>query len=909
MFAPGRRWTSRGSLFAVGSITIALMGAAAACKSGQPRSPRPTAQESAARLRARELVRQMTFEEKATYIGGDREFFIRAVPRLGIPEIKMADGPVGCRNWGPSTAYPAPIGLAASFDVELAREVGASVARDCRARGVRVLLAPGVNMQRSPLSGRNFEYWGEDPLLAAWGSVAFTRGVQEGGVLATAKHFVLNDQEWDRTHVDSHVSERALREIYLRPFEALVKDAKVGAVMTAYNLFEGEFCSQSDRLIDGILREEWGFDGLVMSDWWAVRDTRRTYIGGVDLEMPSGTFLNAGSLGPLRVEIGEEALDRKVENILTPLIGAGFFEKPAVVAAPVNDPKSRAIARKAARESVVLLKNEMLSAGGRLLPLNRSRLQKVAVVGPNAHPAVTSGSGSAYVTPVDASSLFEALGAAMPHASVVHHPGVQETASFARLGEPVFVDGVRQEIFTNRELEGEPLLVREVDRVIYRPDKNPDPEIPHENVSMRFSGEIEISEAGSVLFMASSDDGVRVFVDEKLILSDWTDHPERMNERTLELSAGHHKVVIEYYQGGGGAGLEFGWVTAGQRGALSGEAELIQTVEGADVVVVAVGYGQFKSTGSLGVEFDPYWPPGHARSAGVVEAENDDRAFLLPAAQMRTLEVLTGLGVPTVVVLYAGGGVDFTPWIDGVGAVLWAGYPGTEGSEALSEILLGDVNPSGRLPVTFAVKNADHPAASSYDVIVPLDPARMPSLESLCSSTALESARRFDGEKGKPSSGSEGLWLTPYCEDVFVGYRGFDRWNRAPLFPFGYGLSYSTFEYAGLGVQGDGPWVDVRVHVSNVSAINGAEVIQIYVEPPVGQWPRPSRVLAGFRRMELAAGSGHEVALRLDPKAFAIYAPGRGFLIPSGRYGVVIARDERTPLLEASVTMGELVLD
>ena len=374
--------------------------------------------------RAEALLVQMTLDEKMDYIGGDRSFYIRPIERLGIPEIKMSDGPVGCRNWGASTAYPATIGLAATFDTALAEEMGGAIARDCRARGVHILLGPGVNIHRSPLTGRNAEYMGEDPWLAGEMAAAYIRGVQTQGVTATVKHFVANNQEWDRNNISSGVDERTLREIYFPAFERAVIDGGAKAVMTAYNLLNGTYCSHHTWLLKEVLKGEWGFDGIVMSDWGAVHDALGAVRGGVDLEMPQGSWMNRERLTQLLDEgqITPSDIDDKVRRILTTIIAAGYLDRPQLTEAiPLDDPASRDTALEVARQSLVLLKNR-----DRLLPLERTEISRVALIGPGAHPAVTGAAGSAYVTPNDTVSLLSGLQNTAPGIPIDPHPGIQE---------------------------------------------------------------------------------------------------------------------------------------------------------------------------------------------------------------------------------------------------------------------------------------------------------------------------------------------------------------------------------------------------------------------------------------------------------------------------------------------------
>ena len=356
--------------------------------------------------RADALLKQMTLEEKLQYIGG-AGFDIKPIERLGIPKIVMSDGPMGCRCFGEAAAFPAGIALAASWNPELADEVGKALGRECRARGVHILLAPGVNIYRAPHCGRNFEYLGEDPFLASEMVVPLIQGVQSQEVLATVKHYACNNQEWDRHNISSEVDERTLHEIYLVAFKAAIQRGNSRCLMTSYNLLNGIHCSQHSYLINTILKEQWKFDGIVMSDWTSTYDAVGVANGGLDLEMPEGAFMNPDNLLPAvedgRVE--ESTIDEKVRRILRTIIAAGFFDRPQTLSdIPKDDPESDKVALKGARESIVLVKNE-----GNALPLKREKIQAIAVTGPNADPAIYCAGGSAFVDVFHSTSILDGL--------------------------------------------------------------------------------------------------------------------------------------------------------------------------------------------------------------------------------------------------------------------------------------------------------------------------------------------------------------------------------------------------------------------------------------------------------------------------------------------------------------------
>ena len=687
-----------------------------------------------AEQRAEALLKQMTLEEKIDYLGGDRGVFIRAIPRLNIPEIKLADGPMGCRK-GPSPAYGAGIGLAAAWDTNLAFRMGASMGRDCRQRGVHVLLAPGMNINRSPLCGRNFEYMGEDPLLAGRTASGLIQGLRSEGVLATVKHFAVNNQEWDRSGISSEVDERTLREIYLPAFKAAVQEGHVACVMSAYNLLNGVYCSHNDWLLNQVLKKEWGFDGVVMSDWGAVHDAKGATLGGCDLEMPGANFMNRSRLLPLVKDgsVSQAVIDDKVRRILRTIIDAGFLDRPQLRRdIPADDPASDAVALEGARASIVLLKN---SKG--VLPLDSAKVESILVVGPNAHPAVICGSGSGYLGGLHPVSILDGIKALAPGAKVVHHCGLQSSPGSDSL----------------------------------------------------------------------------------------------------------------------------------PTGRYAGADELTALAKSADVVVACVGFSQATDANSAGRAYKAFWPDGWARKLGLVEAEDHDRPFALPDAQVATLRTVAAANKRVVVVLNAGAGVDPAGWLDQVPTLLSAWYPGQAGGTAVAEILFGAVNPSGKLPVTFARRFEDYPCAPFYN---------------------LKAQKK-----------------TPYSEGVNVGYRGFDAADVEPLFCFGHGLSYTTFRYADMHIQpaADGT-VAVSFTVQNTGQRDGAEVAQVYVTPAVGgDVPRPPRELKGFARVALKAGERHAVTVVLDRSAFSYWHPGKkAWTIDAGSHGIVVGASSRDIRLKGAFT-------
>lgn len=542
-------------------------------------------------------------------------------------------------------------------------------------------------------------------------------------------------------------------------------------------------------------------------------------------------------------------IDDKVRHILRTIIAAGFLDTPQRRDdIPLDDPASDAVALEEARRGIVLLKNDK-----GLLPLDRSKIKRIAVIGPNVTPAVVGGAGSAFVTPFHAESLLDGLTRAGGGIEVDYHPGVRQATEAGVLGRPCFDAGLRQEVFAGRDLAGSPVATIAVDRINFLPPEgsSPAPEVGSENYSIRWTGTVTIAKPGKYRILTNADDGIRVFVDQSKVLDDWHDHAQTLNRAVVGLRAGPHTVVVEYYQGTGGAAAQFGFAPDLQQSELEGAAEVQDVARRADVVIVAVGYGQSADTNSVHTAFRAFWPPPWARKGGLVEAEDSDRPFQLPAAQVETLRLAIAANPHTVVVVNAGGGVDLRPFVDRAGALLWAWYPGQEGGRAVAEILFGDVNPSGKLPVTFAKRYADYPSAASYNL----------DLEN----------------------------KTPYKEGIFVGYRGFEASRIEPAFPFGFGLSYTSFEYSDLQAtpRTDGS-ATVTLKVTNRGKRSGEEVVEVYVAPPRGPVLRPAKELKGFARVSLSPGETKDVAIELEPSAFAYWdQTSKTWVVAAGTYDVL----------------------
>jgi beta-glucosidase len=791
--------------------------------------------------RVDQILSQMTLEEKLDLIGGTRGFYTRPIPRLHIPSLRMSDGPLGVHDYGSTTAYPAPIALASSWDTDLAMRVGESMGNDARARGVNFILAPGMDMYRAPMCGRNFEYLGEDPYLSSRMAVSIIEGIQSRGVIATAKHFVANDQEYDRNNVSSDVDERTLREIYLPPFEAAVKEAHVGAIMDGYNLVNGVHMTQNDYLNNQVVKKEWGFDGIIMSDWGATHDAIGAANGGLDLEMPSPDFMNPRNLLPAiqRGEVSQATIDDKVRRILRKAIQFGFLDHDQTDASvPLLDQQSRAVALKAAREGIVLLKNS-----GNVLPLDKQKIKTIAVIGPNVYPAIIGGGGSSLTKPFNAVSELEGisnyLGSKVRVLYGTPDPPLEKIFSESRfVAAPGGSAGMTGEYFKNLDLSGKPALTRVDKKIQFRSeDGNFSPD-KVEQFSARWNGYFIPPNTGYYTFYTSSDDGVRLYLDDNRVIDDWNPHSETVNSYAAQLVGGKpYKIKLEYFDSGGGGSIGLGVVPSGE----TVTANLLALAKTADAVI-------------LGVGFDPN-----------TEGEGFDRTFQLPGAQDVLIQAVSAVNKNTIVVVNAGGNVDMHAWIDRIPALLYAWYPGQEGGTALAQILFGEYSPSGKLPVSFERRLEDSATFQSY----------------------------------YPAAGTRRV---AYTEGIFLGYRHFDRTGIKALFPFGYGLSYTRFRYRNLKIHGRHGTVTVSFSIANVGTREGAEIAQIYVGGPQSQVPRPVKELKGFVKVDLRPGEERSEVVTLDRRSFAYYDTGaKSWKIETGRYRILVGSSSARVELQGNI--------
>ena len=795
--------------------------------------------------RAAAIVKQMTLEEKIAYIGGHDSWYVRAIDRLGLPAVRMADGPQGVRNNTKSTLYPSGVAAAATWDVELIEQMGVSLGKDSRARGVHILLGPGANIYRSPLCGRNFEYFGEDPFLAGEIATAYIKGVQSMGVMACIKHFAGNNQEWARHSVSSDIDERTLNEIYFPAFEKAVKKGHVATIMTSYNLLNGVHASEDKYLNQYVLREQWGFNGFVMSDWTSCYSPINVARWGVDLEMPYAKCVKPELIKQLIEQgvIDERALDQKCQNIIQTIFAFEFDKREQLdKTLPENDPECDAVAHQLSQAAIVMLKND-----NNFLPIKKG---KVVVCGPNSDKIVTGG-GSGFVTPLISFSVADAMGTVnkkVKSTFVSMADSHKPTPGVVYADKEMTQKGILAEYYTNAELQGKPFQSFITDKVGIDDNKFG----AHNdmvNVSTRHTFYYKAEKDEVYHFSVCTNDGYRCFVNDKPVMSNrWHKSSSQEGYMLLEMKAGEiYKFELQHQNLAGSIYADMVFESA-----TSQEVSNADVIKAADCVVVCLGH------------------------SNRTEKENYDRTFELPRGQVEYLRSILKHNQNVVVVLNGGGAIEMASWMNDVKAVLMAWYPGQQGGLAISEIITGKISPSGKLPISIEAKLEDNPCAANYH----------------------ENVDRIRSKEINPHSRVE------YREGIFMGYRGYDKTGVKPLFPFGFGLSYTSFEYSNLEIKGEGKEFVVSFDVKNIGKVDGAEVAQLYVHDDVCSLVRPEKELKGFSKVMLKAGETKRVEIRLDDEAFRFFDPiERQFKVEAGDFTIKVGSSSADIRLTGKLTV------
>ena len=798
-----------------------------------------------------DLLKQLTLEEKISMLAGADLWHTVPVPRLGIPQFKVTDGPNGARGaWGsmasPSVATPVGIALGATWNPAIVEKVGNVLADELEAKGAHILLAPTVNIHRTPIAGRNFECYSEDPFLSGMIASAYIKGIQDKGKGACIKHFVANDQEFERFSMSSEVDERTLREIYLEPFRIAIRNANPWSVMSSYNRVNGTYACEYDHTLKDILKDEWGYEGIVMSDWFGTYDTD-VPAGGLDLEMPGPARWMAEEHVKKALENGtltEEALNDKVRRLLRVLEKAGLFENPKLHAEKgENKPQHRKIMREAAREAIVLLKNNGT------LPLKK--VKSIAVIGPYANAAQILGGGSSSVSPHYVVTPFEGIKDRAGKIKVETTPGCHIFKSMPApasetLSTPDGKQGLSLKIFNGTEFEGEPVYAEVTTRVQHGWFDRSVPNADQECFSMIMEGLFTPKESGVHTLELGGVGWSKLYLDNNLLIdhSHDSDMGQALTKEVKLVGGKSYPIKVEYYWKGNPRWKSVG---IGHQPPQPKDtiAEAVKLAKNSDVVVLVAG-------------LNPEW-----------ETEGADRVDMkLPGRQNELIERVAKANKNTIVVLNAGSAVEM-PWIDKVPAVLQMWYDGQEQGSALADILFGDESPSGKLPTTFPVRLEDNPAYTNYP-----------------------------GENGQ----------VRYGEGIFVGYRYYDKKKLAPLFPFGHGLSYTTFTYSNLrvGAKSITPSqaLKVKVDVTNAGKVAGREVVQLYVRDVKSTFARPEKELKAFQKVELKPGQTKTITFTLDREAFWYFDSRKNaWATEPGEFEILVGASSRDIRLSGMVTL------
>jgi len=822
----------------------------------------------------------LSLEDKCRLLAGKTTWRTKAFPHAGIPEVKMSDGPNGVRGEGhggsstPGVVVPSGITLGASWDPALLTEIGELLGTEARRKGAHILLGPTVNIHRTPVGGRTFECYSEDPELSGILAAAYVRGVQSKDVAVTVKHFVCNDTEMDRMSVDVQVDDRPLREIYLRPFERAVKEGGAWGIMSAYNRLGAEHCAENRGLLTDILRDEWGFDGFVVSDWFGVHHTVEAANAGLNIEMPApvrvyGTKLvEAVKAG----EVDEEQVDRLVLDVLA-MINRVRADEFVVTdeEQSVDDPAERAVTRRAAIGGTVLLRNEQAS-GPAVLPFDPATITSIAVIGPNAVTNQCMGGGSASLTPFNhrtlLAALTERLGPGSPtDATIIFEPGVRTDRLTpllrgGQLRQPNGAPGLLLEYMNGRTWDGEVLVEDVSPTSLVRFFGSIPAGIDPRAFAVRITGEfipdtdgthqVGVVSTGPVKVVAGGGQGATVIVDD----------PDAELPRSQEFFGYGSIEVIETIDCTAGVPvpLHILWRTVAENGFAAIRVG-IRSAEPVDLMDRAVTAAAAADVAVVMVGTNDEW-----------ETEGFDRTTMdLPGRQDELVRRVCAANPRTAVIVNAGSPVtmDWATGSDGAPAVLTSFFAGQEQAEALVDVLLGVADPGGRLPLTIPARLDDHPARANQGTT--------------------------EGMYGKP--------VQRYEEGLDVGYRGYEHRGIAPRFPFGHGLSYGTASWGApaadrTSVSAADPAVTVTVPIAATGDRAVTVVVQGYVAAIDPKVERPAKVLQAFAKLVIEPGAEATATLAFDGRAFARWdSAGAEWVVDRGEYDLVIAAsatDERS---------------
>ncbi len=808
-----------------------------------------------------EILSKMTLSEKVSLLAGQDRWSTVPVERLGVTSLGMTDGPHGvryCRTSGvhKATSFPTGVSMGSSWNPELVKRVGEALAEETAALNCDILLGPCVNIVRCPLGGRNFESYSEDPYLAGCIGTAYVNGVQSKNIGTSLKHYACNNQENGRFRCSSEVDERTLREIYLPAFEAIVKNAQPWTVMCSYNRINGIYASEHKRLLTDILREEWGFEGIVISDWSANHTIVKSVAAGLDIEMP-GPAKYYGRLLEEAVnmwQIEEKVIDATAGRILRIIARSGKRDKNFKRRGKINTAFHQKLARKLAEESIVLLKNN-----NGLLPLNQNKIESVAVIGLNALEARIGGGGSSYLNPPYRVSPLQGITELLKDnvQQIKYETGCDNFEEFPEIPCDYFIhpesdkSGVLVEYFESLDCSGNVFKSVEYSGLnefffnISEYNK-------YSEFSLRLRARFIAPVSGRYGLKLKYQGECRLFVDGKLLLEvkhdrflTRFDDPDISEPVFIEIAEGNNYcVVVEYVR----RKNERAWLQL--LGAYSPNITVSKRIDNS---------AKIAAESDVAVVF--------AGMAKGFESEGKDRLHMnLPGFQNELIKAVVSANPNTVVVLNTGSPITM-PWINEVSAVIEAYYPGMEGGRAIADILFGHVNPSGKLTVSFPKRYEDNPAFLNYP----------------------------------------GTRKVHYGEGIFVGYRYYDTKGVEPLFPFGHGLSYTCFKYSNISITKNARDMNytVNVDIKNTGVCTGKEVVQLYIKDIESSLMRPLKELKGFRKIRLSPDEKKRISFTLNERSFSFYNPKqKQWIVEPGEFEILIGSSSRDIHLNSKIVIG-----
>ncbi|MEN8191678.1 MAG: glycoside hydrolase family 3 C-terminal domain-containing protein [Bacteroidota bacterium] len=825
--------------------------------------------------RVDDLLTHLTLEEKAGFMSGETMWYLQEIPRLGIPKLQVTDCGHGVTvildenddYSGCATSFPTAVGQAASWDRALIRKMGGALGRETRATGSGVLLAPMVNIHRLPVGGRNYETYSEDPYLTGTLAAAFIDGVQGEGTGTVIKAVTANNQQHEQDKLAAKMSKRTLHEIYLEQFRIAINQSDPWGIMTAYNgialpnVNGGKPLptSESAYMIKDVIKKEWDYQGFIVSDWRAVVSSK-SITAGVDVEMPGpGKFMDIKDMMKATKDglITEEGINEAARRYLRSIVKTGVLDIPRKeLPSEFDTPRHHDIAREVAEGSIVLLKNK-----DSILPLDKEQVKSIGVFGPNAEEARLGGGGSASVSACRTVSPLKGLNNVfgansritfIEGASISGDLPVIPSGNFTAEVDGKVVQGLKGEFYDGAHLNGEVQCVKIDDKVDFSWGwAAPCDKVTKNGYSARWTGKLIAPETGNYkIGISVSEGGVRLYLDGKLVIDEWGDPGNEITEARfnnvsknveIEMEKGSaHDIKVEFHKKMNRNTIRLEWATPSQKSPID---DAVKKAKESEVAVIFAGLSNRIEGGT-----------------------NDKEELKLPGNQDKLISEIAKVNKNTIVVLINGTPVEM-PWVNEVAAIVEAFYPGQMGGDAIANILSGKVNPSGKLPDTFGKRMEDYLSMKYYP-------------------------------------GDEHIGITEYGEGLKVGYRQFDEDNIEPLFPFGFGLSYTTFELSNLKVEKQKNSVVVKVDVTNTGKVAGAEVAQVYVSDVKASVYRPKKELKGFEKVMLNPGETKTVSVELDKFAFSYFSEKEnGWILEPGEFEILVGNSSRNITLKENIKL------